>query len=411
MIKHLKTALFSIAILVTLVMAILFTRKSQYQDVFQFTCRMVAAKFYQPSEQLTTWSEQCEEDALNVSIFWGRSKLIRMLQRTLDRLEISHLRIYDPEEEKYLWKGQAVDTGLRVRMIDGQFVVSEVLLNSAAAKVDVKPGDIVMRLNDIPITSTSSIQAGKGIFTFERNKKEYQAVVEPTELQVDSSPQIVDAGGGVGLLRISSFRSEYFDANNWKAKVTELKSYKKIVIDLRDNAGGNFVAMLRALSPFFCEPELVGALEMPRKKAENLPAIEDNVDDLYQIQAVDKYHEIGLKTFAGYGCFKQPVIVLTDAGTASVSEIFAAAIRMRPKSQVWGAATRGDVVLAIWYDIPFFAKGYSLSIPEAQVLTYKGEMLEGKGIWPDRDLYYTIEDATKGQDTWLLKAYLHNKDF
>lgn len=405
--KHLRSGLISIAILITLVTAILAMRKSQFRDVYQFTCRMVAAKFYEHSDTLDQWAERCEQEALDVSVFWGREKLIRMIQRSLDQLEISHLMIYDPEEEKYLWKGQALDTGLRVRLIDGQFVVSEVLLNSAAAKVDIKPGDIVQSLEGKPIIAVSTIQSGKGLFSFERNKKVYQALIEPTELQVDSSPQVVDIGKGVGLLRISSFRSEYFEASAWKLKIEELKKFRRLVVDLRENTGGNFVAMLRALSPFICETRLIGELQMPRKKAETLAAIDDNTDDLYQIKVVDQYRSVGLKTFPGYDCLKQPLIVLTDAGTASVSEIFAAAIHLRPNAEVWGAATRGDVVLAIWYDIPFFAKGYSLSIPEALVVTYNREMLEGKGVWPDRDLYYVMEEAVKGEDSWLLKAYLH----
>jgi len=405
--RHLKNGLITLAILITLVTAILFMRQSQFRDVFQFTCRMVAAKFYEHSEKLDQWAEDCEKESLTVSFFWGRDKLIRIIQRQLDQLGISHLMIYNPDEEKYLWKGQALDTGIRVRLIDGQFVVSEVLLNSGAAKVDVKPGDIVRTLDGKPVITLTTVQSGKGLFEFERGKKTYQAFIEPTELQVDSSPQIVDVGKGVGLLRISSFRSEYFDAENWKKQIEELKKFNRIVVDLRENSGGNFVAMLRALSPFMCESQIVGELQMPRRKAEILKAIDDNTDDFYQIKVVEQYRAVGLQTFAGYGCLKQPVVVLTDAGTASVSEIFASAIHMRPKSQVWGASTRGDVVLAIWYNIPFFAKGYSLSIPEAQVVTYKGEMLEGKGVWPDRDLYYVMEDAVKGEDTWLLKAYLH----
>ncbi len=407
MVQHLKTVLFSLAILFTIVVAIVFTRRSQLQDVFQFTCRMVAAKFYEQTPKLDQWAESCEQEAKNVSLFWGREKLIRMIQRKLDQLEVSHLMIYDPQEEKYLWKGQSVDTGIRMRMIDGQLVVSEVLLNSAAAKVDVKPGDILRLIEGKPVLGPATARTGKGLFTFDRQGKEYQAFIEPTELQVDSSPQVVDAGNGVGLLRVSSFRSEYFETQIWKAKVAELGKFKKIVVDLRDNSGGNFVAMLRGLSPFFCQPQQIGQLQVTRRKAENLPAIDDNTDDFYLIQAVERYREIGLKTFEGYGCLKQPVVVLTDSGTASVSEVFANAMKSRPGSSVLGATTRGDVVLAIWYDIPFFAKGYSLSIPEAQVLDAKGESLEGRGVWPEQDLFYVMEEAARGEDSWLLRAYLH----
>lgn len=407
MTKHLKTVLVSLAILITIVLAIVFMRRSQLQDVFQFTCRMVAAKFYEHSTRLDQWTSSCEAEAQQVSFFWGREKLIRVIQRKLDELEVSHLMIYNPEEEKYLWKGQSLDTGLRVRMIDGQLVVSEVLINSSASKVDVKPGDIVLLIDGQPVLGPTMARTKKGLFTFGRKGKEYQAFIEPSELQVDSSPQVVNAGGGVGLLRISSFRSEYFDAKMWKEKVAQLSPFKKIVVDLRDNSGGNFVAMLRALSPFFCSPQLVGKLQTTKKKEGQLSGIEDNTDDLYQIQAVEKYREIGLRTFEGYGCLKQSVIVLTDSGTASVSELFAVAIKQRPKSSVWGATTRGDVVLAIWYDIPFFAKGYSLSIPEAQVLDQSGESLEGRGVWPDQDLFYVIEEALRGEDSWLLRSYLH----
>ena len=78
-------------------------------------------------------------------------------------------------------------------------------------------------------------------------------------------------------------------------------------------------------------------------------------------------------------------------------------MRRRPKIQVRDQITAGDVVLATWYGLRLLGPGYSISIPEATYLTEKGELLEGTGVFPSRELQYVISDAEQGNDSCDLR--------
>lgn len=326
------------------------------------------------------------------------------LQWLLDEFEVSHLMIYDPVEDRRLWKGESVDTGLRTLSIDERFVVWKVLNKSVAQALGVLPGDEVLSVAGAKPHSNWQLQTVAGDYLLQRGDKKIHVALDPKPLVIDRSPELRGLSEGVGLLEISSFRAEYFGEKPWQEVLAGLNQFKKVVVDLRDNSGGNLVAMLRGLSPFICTEEKVGLLSQPRRSQPIGPAPPDNLDEMAQIAFLEKYQEVPLKTFPTYGCFRGPVVVLVDGATASVSEIFAHAMMSRPLTRVLGRPTAGDVVLATWYNLPLLGPGYSLSIPEALYLTVNGESLEGGGVWPHAELNYVLAELLAGKDSWLLRA-------
>jgi carboxyl-terminal processing protease len=117
---------------------------------------------------------------------------------------------------------------------------------------------------------------------------------------------------------------------------------------------------------------------------------------------------VNLKTFDNYGCYRGRVSVLTDGETASASEIFASALRDHLHAPIYGAATAGDVVMAVWYSVPLLPSNYSMSVPTAIYKTTRQEVLERKGLWPDHELYYVEDEALRGQDSWILWVLRHH---
>lgn len=62
------------------------------------------------------------------------------------------------------------------------------------------------------------------------------------------------------------------------------------------------------------------------------------------------------------------------------------------------------MLVATWYSLPRLGEGYSLSIPVTVYVTARGEVIEGKGIWPQRELEYSLSEAVRGQDSWLARV-------
>jgi carboxyl-terminal processing protease len=371
-------------------------------EVFRSICDLTEDNFYKEGEALAKWVRECRRQAARVPWRLRSEELVGQISDLMGLLNVSHFMIYSPVEDKKLWQGRAVDTGIRARYVEEHLLIYKILAGSPAEKAGLRAGDEIIEIEGASQVTPWGAQNRAGSFTFIRGVDARTVRVDAVELNVDGAPSVTALNATTGLLEIPSFRSEFFQ--DWNALRAKFDGFRHLIIDLRENAGGNFVAMLRALSTFHCRELSVGTLSRPRKRGPVKPAFDDNTEDSYQIQELEKYRSLGLKTYGNYGCFKGKVTVLIGSDTSSVSEIFAYSFFGRPDSRVWGQPSAGDVVLAVWYDLPALGKGFSVSIPEAVYLTPENEELENRGIAPQREIFYDLKLARAGRDTLLVEA-------
>ena len=381
---------------------------SVYGDAISMVCKTVSARIFEKPDGLTKWSKECLSLSDQVSAFRHKSHVVNLLAEKLDELQMSHLGIYVPSETRQLWTGESRDTGLRGRFIETQFVISEVLKGSSAEQQGVKVGDSLATINGKSVISQWQGQKARGEFVFLRGDNLLTFQIEPEKMQIDEAPTLESVDRGVGRLRISSFRKELWDKLAWSTLAKEgFAKYQSLIVDIRGNPGGSFVAMLRALSPFFCEPHSIGHVIKPRDLATHASRVRklpDDPSDALQIEIFSENSIVNLETYEDYGCFRGRVVVLIDQETASVAEIFAEAIKHRKKSKVIGAVSSGDVLLGVWYDLSILGRDHSFSVPEALYQNPEGETLERVGVSPDFEVEYKLEEALLGRDSFVLEA-------
>ncbi len=383
---------------------IFINQSGRNSEIFHAICALTERNFYKDSDELENWARECRGRAQEVSNSLTVPQLIERIQSHMNRLGVSHFQIYSPAEDKKLWQGKAIDTGIRARYVEDYLIVYRVLPESGGEKAGIEPGDEILAIAGASQVTPWGAQNRSGEFTIKRANKIIRTNVEAIELEITDGPELYTLDPHTAVLEIPSFRSEFFDPDAWRDLTARLNRFSHIIIDLRENAGGNFVAMLRGLSPFTCGPKSIGQLVQPRRQGEDKPGFDDNTDDAYQIEELGRYRSIGLVTFDGYGCYTGRVTVLVGPDTTSVAEIFAHSFYYRPKSRIFGQPTAGNVVLAVWYDLPALGEGYSISIPEAVYLTPENEELENRGVAPQKEIYYELGDARAGQDTFLKRA-------
>jgi carboxyl-terminal processing protease len=269
-------------------------------------------------------------------------------------------------------------------------------------------GDVVLSIDGEEPSFPGDVEAAGGLYRLSRQGKIFEMKLVPEGLTENLEPKLraMDAGGGVGLLELPSFLPQYFDERAWRALASRLTSYTALVVDLRGNAGGSFPAMLRALSPFLCEQKQIGVVyQAPAGRKLREAALRDQLDTNSQLEQLEEADSLRLMTFDGYGCFRGPVVALIDGETASVAEIFAQALFARPRSRVWGQFSSGRVVMAEWFNVHGFGEPPSmLSVPIAGYVASDGVEIEGRGIEPERTLYYELQDALLGRDNWVESA-------
>ncbi len=168
---------------------------------------------------------------------------------------------------------------------------------------------------------------------------------------------------GIGYLAISRFsESTSSDATLALAKLRQQNGLDVLVLDLRNDPGG-LVDQSVAVADQFLDSGTIVTIRGRRGSVEQQSA-----------------HKGGAATSV-------PVIVLVDHGTASASEILAAALRDHGRAKLVGEPTYGKGTVQTFFDLD---DGSGLKLTTARYYTPDGKSLESKGIIPD----VTVEGFT-----------------
>lgn len=390
-----------------------FGRKKRQQQDFIEVCQLVLDKIYLSKIQLVPWYQSCIHKSQNLDSNLDTSSLLSQINQHLNTLSVSHLGVYSEVEDRQLWTGVYKETGLKIKNWRNRFFVFEVLSGSSAELAGVKRGDEILQVNGQSLQNINIGQLEKQggdlvVFRFKEQKKiEYN--IEPKTVHTDFSPQLKSINNNWDYLKISSFRSEYFSQQDWRSLLQQISlrasNSRHLVIDIRDNYGGSFVAMLRALSPFLCQSQVVGHLY--RDVSERTKVV-----DASSLQFTDQFNEVELlenhpkenfilKSFGDYGCYKGKLAIIMNSSTSSVAEIFASVLKGQRSALLVGETSAGNVLLSGWYPMKIDLMKVRVSVPEAIYTDLQGHMIEGIGVSPDIYPEHTLEDLIRGQDSWV----------
>lgn len=360
------------------------TQKSQIRSTYSGICNLIEEHFYDNGEAIEKWLNKCHQFSQSIPPFANPEVVLTDFQDLMDRLGSSHFQIYNSEQDQRLWQGVSLDSGMVFKHIKNQVVIIRVAEGSSGEETGFKIGDVVLKINGETPPQDKDLSEIEGLYEILRGQTQLTKNLKIKRFQMDGPPTFKD-----GVLGITSFRAEYFEKESWQNLVSKFNGRNHLVIDLRSNYGGNFVSMLRALSPFFCKPTAVGTLKVPRTEKPELREFKDSLADEDQILDIDVASAVLLKTFPDYGpCYKGKLDVLITPITSSVSEIFASSLKEQKNARLWGDNSAGEVVLAVWYRLPELGDRYSISIPQAMYYTSAGKSIEGVGVIPD---YYLDE--------------------
>lgn len=359
-----------------------------------FICQLVQDRAMVDSKTLASWSKKCFKQAERSNYFESRSDFFNRMQSELDQLKVSHLRLYTPVEQNELWSGTSLHNGVLLEWVDGHAVVVHLWPRSAAVDAGLKLGDQVL------VNELDSIQRKAGDYKVRRNAKEFKVHLKPTVLQYSYPPRLQDLHRGLYQLEVREFRSAGFSEAELRQLLKPLRQAKGVILDLRWNRGGNIVAGIRLLQFLTCTKINMGILEKKRGRLWQIK-LPDSLRDEDQLKAFADAKRVTLLVHPQKACYRGPLVVLVNHGTASVAEIVAEGLRERPDTKILGGVTAGDALMGVWYDLEMFGDGSMVSIPEADYVSLRGRRLEGIGVQPDQKLFWDMDELGRGHDSWL----------
>jgi carboxyl-terminal processing protease len=280
----------------------------------------------------------------------------------------SYVDALDFDNMRIATEGNYGGLGLTVSLEDGAVKVIAPTEDTPAFRAGIKAGDYITHINGTLIygqTLDEAIQGMRGppgskvSITLVRPGRDKPLDVTLVRETIIQKPVKWEVKNGVGIININTF-SANTGADTRAAVMAIEKSLGKAplgyVVDLRDNGGGLLTQAIEVSDVFLDHGEIVS--QRGRAKTD-----------------IERYYAKPGDLAKGL-----PVIVLTDAGTASASEIVAGALQDHHRALVMGTRSFGKGSVQTLLPL---SDNSALRLTTARYYTPSGRSVQEGGIEPD----------------------------
>jgi carboxyl-terminal processing protease len=377
--------------------------------VFDDLWETIEDRYYDPRFNGVNWQAKRISFRPAAAKATSTHEFYELMRQMIASLRDAHTRVYSPDEKFDWWNPRFVTVGLGVREIGNVPVVVQVEPNSAAAKTNIRAGDVIVSIDNVPVAKFIEQRlenAGAGVDERTRYRSVASMFDGPagTSVKVGWSTQdgkvksavlqrywtqrelgfSMQRKGKLAILRIDAFtQSVALDFS--KALPPALDGAEGIVLDLRANGGGDAEAMADVASLFLDD-------------GINLGRFADRSGAAFELQTYSKR----LWRVPQLSHIKLPLVVLTSESTSSAAEIMVAALQARRRARVIGSGTCGCVLaIRTRHALP---DGGVLDVSEFDYRTASGARLQDVGITPDEFTRITRSDIYSHRDPTLTAA-------
>jgi carboxyl-terminal processing protease len=266
-------------------------------------------------------------------------------------------------------EGQFGGLGIEVTMENGFVKVVSPIEDTPAAKAGIKPGDLVIRLDDKAVkgmTLTEAVRLMRGkpgtdiVLTVVREgeSKPLKITITRAVIKVQSvKQQLLEPG--FGYVRVTQFQATTEKILTEAVRKLEKDSggaLRGLILDLRNNPGGVLNAAV-AVSDAFLDKGMI-------------------------VYTEGRVNDSKLKFNASTGDLMRgaPIVVLINGGSASASEIVAGALQDHKRAVIMGTKSFGKG--SVQTIVPV-SNGAALKITTARYFTPNGRSIQASGIEPD----------------------------
>jgi carboxyl-terminal processing protease len=283
-------------------------------------------------------------------------------------------------------QGEFGGLGIEVGMEDGFVKVISPIEDTPAARAGLKPGDLIIKLDDTAVKGMTLQDAVKRMrgkpdstirLTILRKgeNKPFEVTLTRAVVKIQSVKyKLVEPG--YGYVRLTQFQ-EHTGENLAKAIRTLYKEsngdLKGLVLDLRNDPGGLLNGAVAVSAAFLAKDTLVVYTEGRNEDAKmRLTASAENY--LRGPHRRDYLKDLpeAIKSV--------PMVVLVNGGTASASEIVAGALQDHKRAVVMGTQTFGKG--SVQTILPL-GNNTAIKLTTARYYTPGGRSIQAKGITPD----------------------------
>lgn len=199
--------------------------------------------------------------------------------------------------------------------------------------------------------------------------------------------------GNVGLLTVGSFQNSDFDRSYFDKLYDEILKTEALIIDIRNNGGGNSSHADYLISHFSNKPIPQGSWKSPMYIAAHGSW---NYPQEWYMQTPHPLSPVRKKEI-----YQKPVVLLVNATTFSSAENLCVTFRSSKRGKIIGTPTGGSTGNPIMIDLGF---GLGCCICTKYELDAEGNEFIGIGIQPDIVVEEDVNLFLKNRDNVIEKA-------
>ncbi len=315
------------------------------------------------SEVLSALKKNYVESVDTKELIYGA---VKGMLNTLD----AHTAFMPPEVYKEMQvdtRGEFGGLGLQVGIKDKKLVVIAPIADTPAAKVGIKAGDVILKVDEFTMTEDTTLmdavqkmRGRKGTavtLTIKRTSKMEELIFTLIRdvIRIKSVRSRV-LEPGIGYIQLTQFQEH--TARDLSRAITKLlnENIHSLVLDLRNNPGGLLNAANEVSEQFLQNGQLIVSVKSREGKEDEYIA--------------GRSGRLG----------RMPIIVLVNEGSASASEIVAGALQDWKRAVVVGTPTFGKG--SVQTILPL-SDGSAIRLTTAKYYTPSGRSIQNTGIDPD----------------------------
>jgi carboxyl-terminal processing protease len=384
---------------------------------FEKVWTTINEKHFDPTFGGVNWQKVRETYEPKATAAKTDAELYSVLRQMLGELKLSHFGIFPPDAEMQTAQSASGVIGVDLKMLEGKAVISQVQTGSTAEQSGLKTGFIVEKIDgkavaellaplDDSLSKRNVPEAQRRLYreltlrSIVNGRAATKAKIEVSDgknqAQVFDVPRVEHKGEM--SLAVGNFPPQevvfeakrladnigYIRFNIWvipqMMKIREairlMKDTSGIVFDLRGNPGG-----LGGMAP--------GIAGLLVKEQTSLGSMKS------------RDNEIKFIVYPQPNTYQGKIVVLTDYGSASTSEIFAAGLQEIGRAKVIGETSAGAVLPSVFEKLP---TGAIFQYVVSDYKTPKNILLEQRGAIPDTEIKLTRESLLEGRDLQLEEA-------
>ncbi len=334
------------------------SRRDLNRRVFERAWQLVNERYFDARFRGVNWRaarDRYRDEARRAA---DTDALYAVLNRMCGELKESHLAAMSPRRVHEIDTERRVAVGIRWELLDGRRVITDVVPGSPAEGAGIRRGWILLTRNGAPIRDGEIFVARLGqpirLELLDLDGRTRALALQPQLLDFERT-EMRELPGGILYLRFDEFG---VGPLRWlSGQLKRHADAPAVIIDLRQNGGGNTLALNIAVAEFFQERVNEGTLiqrDGRSEDARSLPWLSAH--------------------------YRGRVAILTGPYTASAAEIFTHVLQHHHRAIVVGRRTAGAVIYARSFRLP---DGGRIQVPVIDYIDLDGKRLEGHGVTPD----------------------------